>query len=204
MITTQHITNYFRSLGLILILFTITGCGEKLPVEKDLSKENFELLNEDSTKVIFPDLVKGKTVVMGYVYTNCPDICPMTTNNMQKVEKILKEENINNVTFLTLSFDPLRDTPSILKQYADIREINLSNWHFLTGTQGVIDSLKKEMHFVAVADDTSYAEDNTPYYFITHTDRISLIDKSGRLRKNYPGSKLNIDEIINDIKTLGD
>lgn len=195
---------YTSLLLTISILFVIYGCGKKLPVETDLSKYKFELLNEDSSKIFFPEMVKGKTVVMGYIYTNCPDICPMTTNNMQKIENMLKEMKFNNVAFLSLSFDPLRDTPSVLKQYANIRGISLSNWHFLTGTQKVIDSLKKEMHFVAFAEDTSYAANNTPYYFFTHTDRISLIDKSGKLRKNYRGSKIDINEIINDIKSLGD
>lgn len=197
-------TDYLKFLLLYIILFGLSGCDKKISVEVDLSKEKFELLNEDSVKVYFPQNVKGKTVVLGYIYTNCPDICPMTTNNMQKIQEKLENININNVTFLSLSFDPLRDTPSVLKQYADIRGIGLTNWHFLTGTQKMIDSLKSEMHFVALAEDTSYSANNTPYYFFTHTDRISLIDKEGKIRKNYPGSHINIDEIINDIKSLGD
>jgi protein SCO1/2 len=193
----------YSFLVVVLITAFLSGCKDELPVEKDISKYRFELLNEDSSKVYFPEIVKGKITVLGYIYTNCPDICPMTTNNMEKIEQKLKEMNIDNVTFISLSFDPLRDTPSILKQYAAIRDINLSNWHFLTGKENTIDSIKKQMNFFAVAEDTSYSADNKPYYFFTHTDRISLIDQSGRLRKNYKGSNINIEEIVNDIKSLG-
>jgi protein SCO1/2 len=198
-----QIKTSYNFLIVILIVVLFTGCKEKLPVEKDISKKQFELLNEDSAKVYFPELVKGKITVMGYIYTNCPDICPMTTNNMEKIKQRLKDDNIDNVTFISLSFDPLRDKPSVLKQYAQIRGINLSNWHFLTGRENIIDSIKKQMNFLAVAEDTSYSADRKPYYFFTHTDRISLIDQSGKLRKNYRGSRINVEEIVNDIKSLG-
>ena len=189
---------------LLIAIFLYIGCSKGLPVEKDISLEKIEFFDEDSNKVSFPRFAEGKNVVMGFIFTHCPDICPMTTNNMQRVEKKLKENKINNVTFVSLTFDPMRDTPSVLKQYAEIRGIDLSNWHFLTGNQNSIDSVKNKMNILAIAGDTTYTPDGTPSYFFTHTDRISLIDKSGRVRKNYSGSKIDVDEIVNDIKTLGD
>jgi protein SCO1/2 len=64
--------------------------------------------------------------------------------------------------------------------------------------------MKKAMNFVAAAGDTSYTEDGMPYYFFVHTDRISLIDQEGKIRKNYKGSRIDINEIIKDIKTIED
>lgn len=192
------------TISLIVSSMIYSGCGKELPIEEDLSTDKIKFFDEDSNQVSFPGFAHGKNMVMGFIFTHCPDICPMTTNNMQRIEKKLKENEINNITFVSLTFDPVRDTPSVLKQYAEIRGIDISNWHFLTGSQNSIDSVKKKMKILAIAGDTTYTPDGTPSYFFTHTDRISLIDKSGRVRKNYSGSKIDVDEIVNDIKTLGD
>lgn len=181
---------------------TISGCKNKLPIEDDISSSHFMLVNQDSAVVEFPDYMRGKIAVMGFIFTNCPDICPLTTNNMQRIKAELEKENIKDVLFTSLSFDPARDKPFVLKDYARIRNIDLKNWQFLTGKQSVIDSIKKKMHFFAVAADTSYSEDGKKYYFFVHTDRISLIDRQGRVRKNYKGSTINIGEIVNDIKQI--
>lgn len=173
-----------------------------MPIEDDISSAHFQLVNEDSAKVSFPDNVKGRVTVMGFIFTNCPDICPLTTNNMQRIQKELVNEKIDGISFISLSFDPARDRPSVLKQYAQIRGIDLKNWQFLTGEQAVIDSIKKTMHFFAVAADTSYSEEGKPYYFFVHTDRISLIDREGRVRKNYRGSTVDVNEVIKDIKEI--
>ena len=52
--------------------------------------------------------------------------------------------------------------------------------------------------------DTTYSPDGGVSYSMMHTDRISLIDSDGELRKNYRGSHVNLDELFNDIKYLGD
>lgn len=187
---------------IIALLLLAYGCSKEKEIEANLTNINHALLNEDSVKVSFPGYFKGKTAVMGFIFTNCPDICPLTTNNMQRIQKQLEKEGIYNVEFISLSFDPERDKPSVLKEYARIREIDTKNWHFLTGSKEAVDALKKEMHFMAIPGDTSYTEDRRPYYFFVHTDRISLIDPESRVIKNYKGSSINIEEIVRDIKKL--
>ncbi len=201
----QNFHNIFSKLFLLPVIITAlfyAGCKDNLPVIEDLQKRNFNLVNQDSANVNFPGITKGKVTVVGFIFTNCPDICPLTVNNMQRVEKKLREENIDNVEFVAISFDPERDTPQVLKDFAEIRNINFSNWNFLTGTQTEIDSVKNAFRIMAVVEDTSYADDGMPYYFFVHTDRIALVDKEGKLRKNFAGSKINIEEIVSDIKSL--
>jgi protein SCO1/2 len=120
------------------------------------------------------------------------------------VQEKLKKENIGNVQIAALSFDPDRDTPSVLKQYAEIRDIDLNNFEFLTGKKNVVDSLISLMGVKAFSGDTTYTKDGKPVYFYIHTDRISLIDQKGNVRKDYRGSRANIDEIVEDIKSIGD
>jgi protein SCO1 len=189
---------------ILLSALFISGCSKKLPEDKSIGDQSYSLVNQDSSKIIFPDAFKGKILVMSFIYTNCPDICPLTTHNMQMIQEQVKKDNIKNVQFVELSFDPTRDTPSILKKYGDIRNINYSNFEFLTGKKSVVDTLIHHMNVFAIPSDTTFTKSGEPVYFFTHTDRITLLDRNGKIRNEYRGSKANVAEIIKDIKILGD
>ncbi len=194
----------------IKIFLTITlsmfmvSCTQELPLNKDLTKKSYELVNQDSMRVIFPEVIKGNITVMGFIYTHCPDICPMTTHNMYLTEMKLKTEEIEDIKFVALSFDPERDKPSVLKKFAEIRDIDFKNWTLITGEREVTYDLLRRFDVRALATDSVFYDDGEISYSMMHTDRISLIDKEGKLRKNYVGSKINIEELIKDIKYLGE
>jgi protein SCO1/2 len=192
------------SITIVFILVSFISCKENLPLDKDLTKKSYQLINQDSANVTFPDVIKGHITVIGFIYTHCPDICPMTTNNMYLTEKKLKEQGIDDVKFIEVSFDPERDTPSALREFADIRGISFKNWMLMTGDLSVVKDLIKRFDVMAVKTDEQRDENGEVSYSMMHTDRISLIDEKGVLRKNYKGSTLNFEEIINDIKSLKD
>lgn len=190
-------------LAIVLVsTLIIISCGDSLPIEEDLSNKNYELLNQDSVEVNYPEVVKEKIAVVGYVFTNCPDICPLTTNNMRLVQERVKKEGIKDVEFVTISFDPEFDTPSVLKEYAGVRGLDTSNWIFLTGEKDVTDQVIKDVGVVAIPSDSTKMESGKMMYFYVHTDRINIMDEQGRVRGSYPGSQANIDKIVSDIKTL--
>lgn len=186
----------------VLVLLAAIKCSDDLPLSKDLTKKSYTLINQDSVEIKFPEIIKGKITVIGFIFTHCPDICPMTTHNMYLTEAKLKENGIEDVKFVALSFDPERDSPSVLKKFAEIRELNLKSWTLLTGDKAVIADLLRRFEVRAIPTDSTFSDGGELSYSIMHTDRISLIDKNGILRKHYPGSKLNVDEIFNDIKKL--
>jgi protein SCO1/2 len=171
-------------------------------MKKDFIK-SYTILNQDSSKVVFPSDFKNKIVVMGFIFTNCPDVCPLTTNKMRLIREKIKTGGISNVEFAALSFDPHRDKPWVLKEYARIRELDQDDFQFLTGEEAQIKSLLRRVNVTAFAEDTSYTDDGEAVYFFAHTDRIILIDQDGKIRKEYPGSKADIEEITEDIKYLG-
>lgn len=185
----------------VTLLFSLS-CKEKLPLDKDLTKKNYTLINQDSVEVIFPENIIGHITVMGFIYTHCPDICPMTTHNMYLTEKKLNESGIEDVKFIALSFDPDRDSPNVLKEFAEIRDLDFNSWTLLTGEKSTVNELLKRFDVKAIKTDENIDEEGNPEYSMMHTDRISLVDQTGKLRKNYKGSTLNIEEIINDIKIL--
>jgi len=187
----------------VILLFAIS-CKEKLPLDKDLTKKSYNLINQEGVEVKFPEIIRGSITVLGFIYTHCPDICPMTTHNMYLTERELKKANINDVKFVALSFDPDRDSPEVLKKFAEIRELDFKNWTLLTGEKSTVNDLLRRFDVKAIKTDENVDEDGILEYSMMHTDRIALIDENGRLRKNYKGSTLNIEEIIKDIKTLED
>lgn len=191
-------------LVLILYSFTLTSCIQDFPIDRNLSNVNTKLIDQNGNEKHFNKVIAGKITLIAFIYTNCPDICPMTTHNMQLVDEKFLNENVTNINFLVVSFDPERDTPEVLNKFAAIREIDLKRWGFYTGDKTSIEELMDEFEVKAFPSDTSYSSEGKLRYSMIHTDRISLIDSEGRLRKYYSGSKLNLDELYNDIKKLED
>lgn len=196
--------NKFLYMITIFTTLFFIGCQNKFPLDKDLTKKNYTFFNQDSVKIIFPETADNKITVVGFIYTNCPDICPMTTHNLYLTEQKLAKDGINDVNFVLITFDPGRDYPSVLKKFAEIRDIKFDNWSLLWNTKQKTDSLLMRLDILAIPSDSSYTDDGELVYSVMHTDRISLIDHKGHLRKNYKGSTVNLDELYNDIKILGD
>ncbi len=196
-----------KKLLLFFLPFLLTlffySCGKNLPEDKPLGFDAVTLLNQDSSKVLFPDAYKNKILLLAFIYTNCPDICPMTTHNMQLLQEEVKKENLKNIEFAELSFDPGRDKPSVLKEFGDIRNIDYNNFAFLTGKKNDIKKILKNMNILALPGDTTVTKSGDVYFF-THTDRIDLIDQNGKIRNEYRGSTAKVQEIMKDLKTLED
>ena len=187
-----------KAAAILLILIVLAGC-DRLSIIDILDTE-YILLNQFNEEVNFPGKYEGNVMLVGYVYTHCPDICPMITYNMRDVQQVLEGEE--NFMLVSISFDPDRDSPQILYQYADNYRLNQENWRLLTGERRVVESLLEKLKIATVKTPTRFADDDTPIYFIDHTDRVTLIDKNGQIRRNYPGSELRSDEVIEDIRSL--
>jgi protein SCO1/2 len=123
---------------------------------------------------------------------------------MVLTEERLIEEGVDDVLFVALSFDPDRDSPEVLRKFAEIRDIKFDNWIFLTGDKITINDLLKRFDVRAITTDSIFFEDGTNSYSMMHTDRISLINNKGILKQNYKGSTINIEELLTDIKYLGE
>jgi len=201
------IVNKYFFLIIFILLPAITllfSCKEKLPLNINLANRSYTFYNQDSIKVNFPAVTSGNVIVVGFIYANCPDICPMTTHNMNLIEQRLKTEQVGDVKFVSITFDPDRDYPSVLKKYGQIRDLDFNTWTFLWGDKNNTKALLNRLDVMAIPTDSSISDEGELTYNMMHTDRISLIDKYGKLKKNYRGSKVNLDELYNDIKYLRD
>lgn len=190
--------NVLRLVAVLMVFISLQSC-DKLAV-KDTFEKQYELINQHDTYVTFPGEFAGNVLIVGYVYTNCPDICPVITYNMRDLQRAFADEE--NFSLVSISFDPERDTPDILFEYAEGYNLNQSNWHLLTGEKNNVDSVLEKLGIATVKTPTRFTGDNTPIYFIDHTDKVTLIDREGKVRNHYLGSELKTDEAIEDIKKL--
>ena len=192
----SRILTIVAAIGLAGIL--LSGC-DRLSVKKSMEGENYSLVDQDGSATEFPAAYSGEVMLVGYVYTHCPDICPMITYNMRDIQRELSDEE--NFMLVSISFDPDRDTPEILFDYAENYRLDQSNWRLLTGNPSEVDEVLETLEISTVKTPTSFSDGKARYY-IDHTDRVTLIGKNGDVRNTYVGSKMNQEEIISDIHKL--
>ena len=122
-----------RSLALALLAWTVVSPTWGAPPGRT-DFPDVVLHNQDGrTLRFYDDLVAGDhTVVIHFMYAQCGDICPMTTANLARVQRLLGERAGREVRLVSISIDPEHDTPAILKAYAALFEAR-PDWQFLTG-----------------------------------------------------------------------
>lgn len=183
-----------KKLLLILLLPVLTiSCGNDPDVIDDMGDASFELLDQDSTVVSFPDDLKGKYVVMGFIYTNCPDICSLITQNLIKMQKDLNYPQ--DVEFVAATFDPVRDTPSTLKNYARSFGIE-EGFTFLTGDSTQVFALMDSARVRSQVSMSQTTDDGRELYFINHSDKIMVLNKESEVIFEYGGSQKVVPSIV--------
>ncbi|HKR11534.1 MAG TPA: SCO family protein [Pyrinomonadaceae bacterium] len=106
-----------------------------------LSIPDIEILNQDGKKQrLFTDLVKGKKVVINFIYTTCTAYCPLTGDNFARLQALLGERLGKDVYLLSITTDPETDRPAKLKTWSE-RYGPKSGWTFVTGETPAMQTL---------------------------------------------------------------
>lgn len=184
--------------GLISLIFLYSCTSE---TRDDLPQYGkfpaHELTNHNGDAFSFKDL-EGKAVLVAYIYTNCPDVCHIISAKLNRFKSGLDEDLLHKVHFVSLTFDPTRDNPNVLKDHAEMMQLDLSGWDFVTGRRDRV----YEILEVAGIDPMIDSMESPTSYTLNHRDRISLLDRDGYLRKHYKGSSFDHDELLKDIRSL--
>lgn len=159
--------------------------------------ENFTLTNVTTNKQGSLQELGNRVKLVEFLYVNCPDICPATTYNMAIIQDDLKKKNLfgKDVVFAGITFDPVRDTPEILRDYAAQMKADPSGWFFYRGT---------EQEAMKTAEDYKVlVEKQADGTFVHSTRALLLVDRNNNVRKIYKmGADMNNQEIYQDIVTL--
>lgn len=120
--------------------------------------------------------LNGKVRLVYFFYTNCPDVCPPTTFMLSQVQEKLKADGQfgSDVDIVSVTIDPERDTPEVLRKFGDKFEADYNGWKFLRGDEAETADLAKKYGLLAVK-----GEDG----FFSHANLIVLVDKKGRMRQ---------------------
>lgn len=154
----------------------------------------FSFVNQDNKTVTEKDF-QDKIYVADFFFTSCPSICPVMHRNMLNVYDKFKDNP--NVKIASHTIDYKYDTPAILKEYATKLGIEGSQWEFLRGSRDSVYTLAERSYLVAVNEDA-----NAPGGYI-HQGWFILVDKKGRLRGAYDGTKEDqISKLMGDMETL--
>ncbi len=106
---------------------------------------NVPLITQDGITVhLYDDLLKGKSVAINVIYTSCQDECPLETARLAQVQRLLGERMGKDIFFYSISIDPKRDTPEVLKKYAEKYGVG-PGWLFLTGKPEDIKLVTKKL-----------------------------------------------------------
>jgi protein SCO1 len=185
---------YTRILGVAIIFsfavaLSATG-GESLPKIKPAPE--FTLTNQDGKRLALKDL-RGKVLAITFIYASCADTCPLLTAKMAGIQDRLGPAFGPEVNFVSITVDPERDTPEVLKRYAEGHKVNPAAWAFLTGTTAEIRDVAKRY---------AIYYKKMPRGDVNHTFLTSLVDQNGTLRVQYMGVQFKSEEMLRDLQSL--
>ena len=197
-------THLFRVFGLALILLAaITGRAQTEPAKapschapassapaarSKMVIPDVAVLDQHGNKLHFyTDLIKNKTVAINFIFTNCTTICPPLAATFAKLQKEMGDKVGRDVHLISISVDPVTDTPERLKAWGAKFKAG-PGWTFVTGEKQEIDKLLN-----ALGTAVSKREDHTPALIIGN-------DSRGLWTRTYGLAKINqILGVINDV-----
>ncbi|MBI2088100.1 MAG: SCO family protein [Deltaproteobacteria bacterium] len=153
---------------------------------------DFSLTDHEGKAFAFAAL-KGKLVLVSFIYTSCPDVCPLITSSMRTVQRGLNGRERKSVHFLSITTDPEIDSPEILKSYARRYEVDFSNWSFLTGDIKALQPVWKAF---------GVKVERKARGLVNHTALTALIDAGGVMRFAYYGAAPDHRVVLQDIRNL--
>lgn len=162
------------------------------------------LLDSSGKTIRLHELYDGKTIVLSFIYTSCPDVngCPLATFVLSQIQKRLAqdEQAVSNVRLVTVSFDPANDPPDVMSEYGKHFRRGAVDWRFLTA--GTEDSLAPILENYDQSVIRNRGPDGKALTTMSHILRVYLIDADKRIRNIYSPAFLHADTLYSDIRTV--
>ena len=170
---------------------TRQGASEKNPLEGLQlfgTVPDFSLIERRGQTVALSDL-KGKIWIANFIYTNCPDTCPIQSAQMKELQAEFMNEK--DLRLVSITVDPKRDTPKVLSEYANRFGADPTRWFFLTGERETIYRLAQEGFRLGAAE-IPHGQRPASGASHTHSPRFVLIDRKAQIRGYYTSTDAEI------------
>jgi protein SCO1/2 len=166
--------------------------AQEPPLPKIAPAPAFALTSQDGAQVTLADF-RGKVVAVTFIFTLCTATCPVLTPMMSFVQDQLGRDFGAKIAFVSITVDPERDTPQVLKAYAQSFGADLAGWSFLTGDPQAIQDVTRRYGVYAAKTETGDVD---------HTFLTSIVDRNGILRVQYLGVRFDSEEFRRDLLSL--
>jgi protein SCO1/2 len=181
-------------IGAIAAALAVAGCSSEGPgsyaaVNPADCLPDVTLLDQHGNRVEL-DSLKGMPVLVDFVYTSCSQSCPLLTDKMQAVAKLLGPQLGTKVRIVSITIDPQHDGPPQLLQYATAHGANESGWLFLTGTEAQVQSV-----LGAYGIKISHGADGA----IGHVTAAYLLGPNGHQVRQYEAMEVSAETVVGDI-----
>jgi protein SCO1 len=158
--------------------------------------QGFTLTDTRGEPLTLRDL-EGKATLLYFGYTFCPDFCPATLTDFQRVKEELGDE-AGDVAFVMVTVDPARDTPARMQEYLDFFDPGFIG---LTGSDEEIEHVKREFGITSIGQGATPAEGG--FYSVDHSTQAYLLDRDTNLVVEYPWG-MPAEEILADVRFVLD
>jgi protein SCO1/2 len=153
---------------------------------------DFSLVDQDGRPVSLASL-RGKVLLLDFVYTHCPGPCPILTGTHVSVQRALPPELTEKVHFVSISLDPERDTPEAFRRYAAARGVDLATWSFLGGAPDAVADVIARYGVATTPGENGEIE----HLVITY-----LIDAEGRIARRFAGLEHRAETLVGAIAAV--
>lgn len=185
-------------------LETLLDDKEKYFQSVDKAAPAFALQDAEGRPIRLTDL-RGKVVVLHFIYAGCPDVCPLHADRIAEIQSMVNQTPMKEqVKFVTITTDPKNDTPDVLRAYGGQHGLSPANWIFLTTAAKQPEDATRKL---AGQFGHKFMKQENGYQIhgiVTH-----VIDREGRWRANFHGLKFEqtslvvfINALVNDAQEL--
>ena len=142
-------------------------------------------------RTITLDQLRGKPLVVSLIYTSCDHICPMITQRLRRaVEEARRVIGTERFEVITVGFDTRVDSPKRMAAYGHAQGVDAPNWRFLSGDEGTVSALARDVGFTYVASAGGYQ----------HIAQTTIVDSRGRVYRQIYGDDFPLQMFIEPLK----
>jgi protein SCO1 len=186
-----------RAIAILIVAaaMLLAGCHSDAPsgsyssINQNDCLPNVTFTDQNGKPVVLSSL-KGKPVLVDFIYTTCASVCPRLTGRMNEVARKLGDQLGQKVTIVSFTIDPEHDTPEKLRAYAETQGANDNGWYFLTAPPAQLDQELALFKLIRHRESDGS---------VTHNVSAFLLAPNGRVDREYNALDVPIDTIVSDV-----